>query len=35
MSPLQKFEMLEVFVKTMTADDKYRVWDCENLLFPI
>ena len=30
-----KFEILRVFVNTLTADDKYPVGDCENLLFPI
>ena len=34
-SPLVKFEILIVFVDTFTADDKYPVPDCENLLFPI
>ena len=34
-SPLLKFETLVVFVNTLTADDKYLVWDCENLKFPI
>ena len=35
MSPLVKFEILRVFVKTLTADDKYPFWDCENFQFPI
>ena len=30
-SPLLKFEILGVFVKTLTADDKYPNRDCENL----
>ena len=34
-SPLLKFETLVVFVNTLTTDDKYLVWDCENLKFPI
>ena len=29
-SPLLKFEILIVFVNTMTADEKYPVPDCEN-----
>ena len=31
MSPLVISEILEVFVNTLTADDKYSVQDCENL----
>ena len=34
-SPLVKFDILGVFADTLTADDKYHVRDCENLLFPI
>ena len=34
-SPLDKFEILGGCVKTLIADEKYLVWDCENLLFPI
>ena len=34
-SPLLKFEKLGVFVNTLTADDNYPVWDCENLKFPV
>ena len=34
-SPWLKLEILEVLVNTLTADDKYPVWDCENLQFPI
>ena len=34
-SPLLKFEILGGFVNTLTADDKYPVWYCENLKFPI
>ena len=34
-SSLLKFEILVVFVNTLTADDKYLVWDCENFQFPI
>ena len=34
-SPLMKFQILEVFVNTFTADYKYPVPDCENLPFPI
>ena len=30
-SPLLKFEILGVFVNTLTAGDKYPVWDRENL----
>ena len=30
-SPLFNFEILGVFVNTVTADDKYPVQDCENL----
>ena len=32
-SPLVKFEILSVFVNTLTADEKYPVQDCENLPF--
>ena len=34
-SPLLKFEMIGVFLNTLTADEKYGVPDCENLRFPI
>ena len=34
-SALFKFEILGVFANTLTADDKYPIWDCENLQFPI
>ena len=34
-SPLLKFEILGVFVNTLTADDKYPVRDCGDLQFPI
>ena len=34
-SPLLKFQMIGVFVNTLTPDYKYPVQDCENLLFPI
>ena len=34
-SPLLKFETLVVFVDTLTADDKYPLRNCENLLFRI
>ena len=34
-SSLGKFEILGVFVNTLSADDKYPVLDCENLKFPI
>ena len=34
-SPLLKYEILGVFVNTLTADGKYTVPDCENLQFPI
>ena len=34
-SPLFNFEILGVFVNTVTADDKYPVRDCENLQFSI
>ena len=30
-----EFEILGVFVSTLTADHKYAVWDCENLPLPI
>ena len=29
------FEILEVFVNTLTADDEYPVQDCENLALSI
>ena len=32
---LSKFEILVVFVNTLTVDDKYPAWDCENLPFSI
>ena len=35
MFPLVKFEVLECFLNTLTADDKYPVPDCENLQFSI
>ena len=35
MSPLVKFDILGVFVKTMIADHKYPSPDFENLLCPI
>ena len=35
MCPLVLGEILEVFVNTFTADAKYPVQDCENLLLPI
>ena len=34
-SPLLEFEIRGVFVKTLTADWKYPLPDCENLPFPI
>ena len=34
-SPLFKFEILGVFDNRLTADDKYPVWDWENLQFAI
>ena len=34
-SPLFQFEILSVFVNTLTADDKYPVRDCENFQFTI
>ena len=34
-SALLKFEILEVFVNTLTADEKDPLADCENLQFPI
>ena len=34
-SPLLKFEILGVFLNTLTADDKYPIGACENLQFPI
>ena len=34
-STLLNFEILGVFVDTLTPDDKYPVRYCENLLFPI
>ena len=33
--PLLIFEILSIFVNTLTANDKYPVRDSENLLFPI
>ena len=30
-----EFEMIRVFVNTLTADYKYFVPDCENLSFPV
>ena len=33
--PLLNFEILRVFVNTLTAEDKYPDGDCENLRFPI
>ena len=33
MSPLVLLEILSLLVTTLTADDKYPVQDCENLLF--
>ena len=35
MSPLVLGEILGVFVNTLTANEKYRVQDCENLQLPI
>ena len=35
MSPLEFREILEVFVKTLTADGMYPVQCCENLQLPI
>ena len=32
---LVNFKILEVFLKTLTADHKYPVWDCKNLPFRI
>ena len=34
-STLLKFEILGVFLNTLTADDNYPVGECENLQFPI
>ena len=34
-STLLKFEILGVFVNTLTADDKYPIQDRQNLSFPI
>ena len=34
-SPLFKFEILGVFVDTLSGNDKYHVPDCEKLKFPI
>ena len=34
-SPWLKFEIIGLFVNTSTADNKYPVSDCANLLFPI
>ena len=33
-SPLVKFEILVVFLNTLTLDQKYPLRDCENLQFP-
>ena len=33
-SPLLNLEILGVLVNTLTANDNYPVWDCENLQFP-
>ena len=33
-SPLVKFEILGVYINTLTADHKYHVLDIENVLFP-
>ena len=33
--PLLKFEMIRVFLNTLTPDYKYPVQKCENLQFPI
>ena len=35
MSPIEFSEILGVFVKTLTANDKYLVLDCEKLPLPI
>ena len=35
MVPLVLGEILGVVVNTLTADEKYRVQDCENLRLPI
>ena len=35
MSPLVLGEILQVFVNTLIADDKYPIQDCENLQLPI
>ena len=35
MVPLVLGEILGVFVNTLTADEKYRVQDCENIPLPI
>ena len=35
MSLLLKFEIIGVFVNTLTDDDKYAVPDCENVQFAI
>ena len=34
-APLFKFEIIGVFVNTLTADDKFPVLDSVNLQFPI
>ena len=34
-SPLLNFEILGVFVNTLTADENYRFQDSGDLLFPI
>ena len=35
MSPLVKFEILNLFVNTLTVDDKYPVHNCEDFPVPI
>ena len=35
MTPIEFNEILGVFVKTLTTNDKYRVLDCEKLPLPI
>ena len=34
-SPLLEFEILGLFVKTLTGNDKYPVRDCSNFQLPI
>ena len=34
-SPLLKFKISGVFPNTLTVDDGYTVWDCENSQFNI